>query len=117
MLQLQKQKCELRECNVRGKFGESNFGLERDLRLMSLVNSKEIDFMNPVDVLCKFFAEMNQWETEAWNLHKQSKDIEQENIWFQIQAGWKPVFEKFCTKRKRVYGQHRSIGKPPAYNV
>ncbi len=102
---------------MRGKFGESNFGLERDLRLMSLVNSKEIDFMNPVDVLCKFFAEMNQWETEAWNLHKQSKDIEQENIWFQIQAGWKPVFEKFCTKRKRVYGQHRSIGKPPAYNV
>lgn len=83
---------------------------------MEVVNLKAIDFTNPTEVLCSFFAEMNRWEVEAWKLLKQSGDSENEKSWSEIQMSWKPIFEEFCTKKKRVYGSHRSLSRPLTYD-
>ena len=80
------------------------------------MDSKQIDFSNPETVLRAFMTEMNCWEIEAWKLHNRLKDSEPGSLWVQTESSWQPIFEKLCTSKKRVYGEHRSFSKPPTYD-
>lgn len=75
---------------------------------------------NPQEVLRAFWAEMHAWEADAYRAMPGYPEGE---AWERFQAevwpAWVPIFEKFCTPKKRAHaptGLHRGIGSPPQYD-
>ena len=77
----------------------------------------ETDFSTPEKVLWAFCTAMCHWEREALRaLPNPEDDAAWRRYWEQINASWRPIFDKYCTPRKRVYGQRRySVGTPTQY--
>jgi hypothetical protein len=75
------------------------------------------DFSKPEEVLCAFWREMYEWELEAARSYSRNRSNGTMEQWpEQMQASWKPIFEKYCTKKKRVRSEYRSIGTPFYYD-
>lgn len=75
------------------------------------------DFSKPEDVLRAFWEEMNKWELEAARSYSRSRSNGTLEEWDeQMRTTWKPIFQKYCTTKKRVYGECRTIGTPFHYD-
>lgn len=74
----------------------------------------------PEEVLRAFWTEMNQWEVTAYRTMPPAGSGERwEKFVAEVWPAWQPIFEKYCTPKKRVHrssGLHRSIGSPPQYD-
>jgi hypothetical protein len=71
---------------------------------------REIDYLNPEEVVSNFIVAMNEWEIEANHLSKSGKGFD------AIIESMNKVFDLFCTKKDRPYGRNGSFQRPPEYD-
>ena len=67
-------------------------------------------------LVLEFATKMNEIETDIYL--KSEEDEDDEKDWFEeFNKQYQPVFEAYCTDKKRVYGGNpRSFGCPPEYS-
>ena len=67
-------------------------------------------------LVLEFATKMNEIETYIYL--KSEEDEDDEKDWFEeFNKRYQPVFEAYCTDKKRVYGGNpRSFGCPPEYS-
>jgi hypothetical protein len=70
----------------------------------------------PIDVLIQFMKEMNQWEKQCWEEHKETTHKAMIRKLQRDLARMNKIFAKYCTPKKRVHNLVGAYSFPPEYD-